>query len=128
MASNNESKYDADGSVSDLSGLNTRYHRFLDNIGKFTFKNLDLFVFLLNNFTERKEQNISYKTYTFLCIVVQCDNVIGLYLNRFLFFFFKVKRKYLNLFLFLPVLLIYMILLHFCVYRRSSQCFPRAKQ
>ncbi len=51
MASNNESKYSADGSVSDLSGLNTRYHRFLDNIGKFTFKNLDLFEFLFNNFT-----------------------------------------------------------------------------
>ncbi len=61
MASNNEHKSVADGSVSDLSGLNTRYHRFLDNIGKFTFKNLDLFVILLNNFTERKETKCQLK-------------------------------------------------------------------
>ncbi len=51
MASNIGTNYSADGSVPDLDGLNTRYHRFLDNIGKFTFKNLDLFEFLFNNFT-----------------------------------------------------------------------------
>jgi hypothetical protein len=55
MASNNEHKSPGDGSVSDLSGLNTRYHRFLDNIGKFTFKNLDLFVILLNILQKEKQ-------------------------------------------------------------------------
>lgn len=67
MASNNEHKSLGDGSVSDLSGLNTRYHRFLDNIGKFTFKNLDLFVILLNNFTERKKKT-SAKIHTHFCV------------------------------------------------------------
>ncbi len=67
MASNNEHKSLGDGSVSDLSGLNTRYHRFLDNIGKFTFKNLDLFVILLNDFTARKNKT-SAKIHTHFCV------------------------------------------------------------
>jgi hypothetical protein len=55
MAANNEHKSSEDGSVSDLKGLNTRYHRFLDNIGKLIFKNLDLFVILLDNFEEENK-------------------------------------------------------------------------